>query len=153
MTKRGEIEMWVRDLVANPPEGCVDWPFSMSSNGYGSVRRDGVTTAAHRHVLELAKTISPLKRDAAHTCHNRRCVNPKHLRWATRAENLADRGADGTAQRGAQGPSCVLAEDDVLKIREASKVRGVMPRLAEQYGVAYSTIYAIHRRRSWQHLT
>ena len=153
MIKRGAIELWVLDLVAKPPEGCVDWPFAMSSNGYGSVRRNGTAMSAHHYVLELAKTVSPLKRDAAHSCHNRRCVNPEHLRWATRAENMSDKATDGTAQRGETHPGRVLTEDDVRRIRAASKVRGAMPTLAERYGVSYSTIYAIHRRRAWQHLT
>lgn len=32
-------------------------------------------------------------------CHNRGCVNPRHLRWGTRQDNIADRILDGTNRK------------------------------------------------------
>ena len=55
---------------------------------------------AHRWVLELAVGPPPFDRaEAAHApliCNNPSCVSPKHLRWATHAENMADTVIDGT---------------------------------------------------------
>jgi hypothetical protein len=55
---------------------------------------------AHRYVLTLTAGPPPFPRAvAAHAplvCHNPACVNPRHLRWASQAENAADMKIDGT---------------------------------------------------------
>lgn len=46
----------------------------------------------------------PDKNEAAHSCGNRKCVNPAHLRWATYEENGADKIIHGT-NRGWKHPT------------------------------------------------
>lgn len=49
---------WIEALVASPPDGCVEWPWSVTNTGYGILyyNDDNNTTQAilaHRHTLEL----------------------------------------------------------------------------------------------------
>jgi hypothetical protein len=99
-TPDGEALRFVEYAVAAEATECIPWPYATNIHGYGVVRRDGRLIHAHRLALQLASGITPHRdMDAAHApliCHNRICINPKHLRWATRSENLADKALDGT---------------------------------------------------------
>lgn len=81
-------------------DDCLEWPYARGTNGYGHVHVDGITTTAHRVVLTLHRGDPPDPTlEAVHApivCHNPGCVNPRHLRWATHAENMADTIIDGT---------------------------------------------------------
>lgn len=79
---------------------CWLWTATTSTSGYGRMDVKGKMTMAHRISLEIA-----LGRSigdglfVAHlpvVCHNKLCVNPAHLREATRSENQKDRRLDGT---------------------------------------------------------
>lgn len=79
---------------------CIEWPYSLTPNGYTRTVYNGVRTSAHRVTLELAGGPPPTPEHfAAHApliCHNPKCVNPRHLRWATPKENVHDKAIDGT---------------------------------------------------------
>jgi hypothetical protein len=134
---------------------CVDWPFHLNSAGYGQVRFGGKMMAAHRASLIIHKGEPPFPYlHAAHEptiCHNRQCVNPKHIRWATPKQNMRDRAIDGTQVRlsGESHGASKLSENDVLAIRAADTPQRL---LAAQYGVSIQTISKIQRRERWAHV-
>ena len=99
-TAKGALSAFIAMAAASDTNDCILWPFATTEGGYGVVRALGTT--AHRAVLEAATSPAP-GMDAAHApliCHNRLCVNPRHLRWATRPDNLADTVPDDTHRRG-----------------------------------------------------
>ena len=149
----GEPMAFVERAIDYDDDACLIWPYARSA-GYGALRVDGRVVHAHRVVLERSAGPPPAARmDAAHApviCHERACVNPRHLRWATREENESDKALDGTNPRGSRNGFSRLTESDVLRIVEDSRpVRAI----GKEYGVSHQTVSDIKTGRRWSHVT
>ena len=77
--------------VKHGDNGCLIWTGYKSPDGYGRFRatRDGRSSAkmAHRVAWEHAHGAIPDGMQVDHTCFNRACVNPNHLRLVTNKQN------------------------------------------------------------------
>ncbi|MGL4300061.1 MAG: hypothetical protein ACRCW4_13405 [Candidatus Neomicrothrix subdominans] len=152
-TTRGAAPAFIEMAVASQTDECIIWPYSLTAAGYGRLRINGRVEHATRVVL--TRTVGPAPTpgmEAAHApdiCHNPPCINPRHLRWATRAENDADRLIDGTSNRGEQHGLARLTSDQVLAIRADPRQYKV---LAAEYGISWRTVGAIKERRAWRWL-
>lgn len=125
-------------------DACLIWPFGRNRSGYGVATLDGEFMYIHRQVCLQRHGPAPTEEHiAAHACGrgHEGCCNYRHLRWATRTENEADKWLHGT-----QGRKLTLA--DVLEIRALA---GTMrrPDLARRYGVTTATIKHVVERRTW----
>lgn len=69
-------------------EACWLWTASKKPNGYGQFMMWPKLRYAHRVAFEMTVGEVPSGSDLDHTCHNRACVNPDHLRLTTRKQNL-----------------------------------------------------------------
>jgi len=88
-----EIKAFLQSAISYRGDECLLWPFSRNADGYGTLKGYGKSDLVHRLVCEaICGPAPPLKTDAAHSCGNGHlgCVNPSHLRWATRSENVQD---------------------------------------------------------------
>jgi hypothetical protein len=88
---------------------CWLWT-AYTSNGYGrtAARRHGVQRVflAHRASYHLTGHVIPEGMVLDHTCHNRSCVNPAHLRPVTNKQNMEHRsGAQSDSKTGIRGVS------------------------------------------------
>lgn len=128
-------------------EECLIWPYGLH-NGYGCIEFPGhPTKIASRIVCERIHGPAPSQSmDAAHSCGNRACVNWRHLRWATRRENEADKISHGRTKR---GQASKLSPPDILAIRQSAESSY---SLAPKFGVAASAIRAVRNRRNWRWL-
>jgi len=154
MTALEQLERWTdRSAV----DGC--WPYrgSLAQSGYGKI---GVTLEGGQHMTLLAHRLAwerdhgpiPPRLFICHHCDNPACVRPDHLFIGTPAENSADRDAKGRQSRGTDRWSARLTERDVRDIRHALAHGAKAYVLAEEYGVAGTTISAIRTRTNWKHL-
>lgn len=153
-TPRGALKAFVESAATSATDECIEWPYATTVHGYGVVWWGGRMRHAHRVTLELVAGPPPESgMEAAHAplaCHNRACVNPRHLRWATRDENVADRALDGTNTQGTTNGSVKLTEAQVLAIFRDPRPKSV---IADGFGVTKSHVYSIKRGRSWAWLT
>ncbi len=153
--RRNRCEPWIDAHVAHQGDECLIWPFQrLQNDGRAAVKYRGKQTVAARVMCEKAhgKPPSP-EHEAAHSCGkgHEGCVNPKHLRWATPAENKADQLIHGTRHRGEIHYCSVLTEARVLAIREFAYI---IPRqaIADLFGLKRAHVSKIIRRDSWRHI-
>lgn len=86
--------------VVDPELGpCWLWTAATNQYGYGIYRHEGRVVAAHRLVAEQKYGRLDRATDVDHQCHTPACVNPGHLRKATRSENSAYRNTTTSARR------------------------------------------------------
>jgi hypothetical protein len=150
---RGEARAWALAAAEHAGEECLLWPFSaMMTSGYGAIRiANRKMTGAHRFVCELAKGAPPSsKMDCAHSCGNKLCCNPKHLRWATHLENEADKAAHGTTNAGERNGQAKLSGADVAQIRARYSGGSSGASLSRLYGVSAASISLIVNGHHWR---
>ena len=104
-TKTIAQRLW--DKAIETDEGCWTWRGAVNSKGYGTTTKvkTGPGRAprayAHRMAWEVFNGPIPDGLYVDHVCHNRRCINPEHLRLATPAQNLENRaGAQYNSKTG-----------------------------------------------------
>lgn len=152
MSPRFQVRPFI-DTVVIPFAGddCLKWPFHTRPDGRGEYKVDGCKQLAHRVVCEIAHGQAPTpQHHAAHCCGNGHlgCVNPRHLRWATKSENEKDRALHGTSNRGERHGQSKLSEADIIEIRENAGVV-TQESLAARFGVSRRNIGRIQHRQRW----
>lgn len=148
---QGEPQKWLISVASKPEANeCVLWPYAVGSAGYGVFVESGTQLYTHRLICELTHGPAP-EGDihAAHACGNRLCVNPKHLRWASRSENEQDKVEHGLSNRGERCGTAILTEENVRDIRALLARGGTQREVAEMFGVSEGAINSIHRRQNW----
>ena len=130
-------------------DNCLLWPWYIRPDGYGQATLAGRNFLAHRVSLGIHTGECPLGLEAAHSCRNRACVNPRHLSWKTRLQNDNDKKRDGTSQKG-DGNSCAkLTTEQVLVIREDPRTQR---RIAADYGISQGLVSMIKNKERWAHI-
>ena len=81
-----EDRFWVS---VEKTDGCWNWTSGTDTGGYSKLVVDGRNMSGHRYSFRLHGGVVPKGMFLDHICHNRRCVNPAHLRIASRQQNNA----------------------------------------------------------------
>jgi len=146
---KGSSERFLRQHVSYTSDDCLLWPYRTVPSGYGLAVIGGVQKRASRWMCILAHGEPPsASHEAAHSCGNASCVNPRHLRWATPGENSADRFLHGTDNRGERNGKTSLTAEDVRAIRSAPPD---LEALMRRYGVSKGCISKIRSGARWSH--
>lgn len=129
---------------------CWLWSGTKNQAGYGIFLLPGeIPVRAHRYAYEFFVGRIPRGKIVMHTCDNPPCVNPKHLRIGTRADNNRDTKIKRRHRYGKDNHVTVIPDSDVLKIRERKEPQAV---LATLYGVHQSTICRIRSKKRRQYI-
>ncbi len=140
----GEPKAWLEAHVAHADiHECLTWPFARTDKGYAKFGNNG----AYQAMCEMAHgpRPSPLH-ESAHSCGHGpdACVNPHHLRWATRQENTADRVEHGTFPVGEKWYSAKFTTVEIEQIR-AIGYSMKQADIAELFGTSQSHVSRIIR--------
>jgi hypothetical protein len=141
--QRGEAQAFLQHALSFTEDRCLLWPYAVDGHGYPTLN---CWRKAHAIVCEAEHGPAPDGTEVAHSCGIRRCISRRHVRWDTRAGNLADKLKHGTDMRGEKHHNVALTAESVRAVR-ASDLKGV--ELATRYGVSQQTICDIRKRRSW----
>lgn len=146
---KGSTERWLKEHVDHDGADCLFWPYARNEQGYGTATVGGYYTLAHRHMCILAHGEPPFpKAEAAHFCGGgaNGCVNPKHVRWATRSVNQMDKTLHGTHYVYQQK----VDASDAVAIFNDPRPHSL---IAKDYGCTPSHVGSIKRGRNWGHVT
>jgi hypothetical protein len=125
---------------------CIESIYASNSSGYPVKEVGGKTLYHHRLIAGASKGEVVL-----HTCDNKRCVNPDHLKLGTPAENSADMVSKGRQTKGEDSHLSRLSE---FLVKEIRSVQGDMSsrEAAALFGCSKTNILDIWKRKIWKHV-
>jgi hypothetical protein len=151
MTQIGEARKWFEDHVYLETDECIVWPFGVVTNGYGGIK---IRKSQRVHVLAYKRHYGEIPEGmfVCHgSCHNKLCMNYRHLYLGTNSSNQLDRRRDGTVpdQYGEKNHSVKLSDLDVSKIIEFyDSKKYIQSELADLFGVSqFGISYVLRNRR------
>lgn len=151
-----QAELFWSRVDRRGPDECWNWTRPPRDDGYVYVGVcNGVNRYAHRIAYTLANPGVRLGRHdiVRHTCDNRRCCNPAHLRLGTQADNIDDKVAKGRQARGAQIGSAKVTDEVVRELVAKYAAGGTSSvKLAREYGLSKATVLRILRGEYWAHV-
>lgn len=132
-------------------DGCWNWKKGCKEFGYGQFRNfeTGKMETAHRISYKTFKGIIPNEAFVCHSCDNPKCCNPEHLWIGNCKENMQDAQNKGRTLKGNTFRAKISAME-VMKIRQEYNCKFGYRKLGKKYGVHWSNIRAIIKKRSWK---
>lgn len=151
-TEQGAPLAWLREAAASVGRvDCLIWPYAQAA-GYGSINIGGKRYGVHRLVCEMAHGPAGDGVEAAHACGNPACCNPEHLRWATPAENSADKKLHGTQPVGERVGGSRFKDADVLEMRRLRRTGMTFREIANRFNHDIGATRRIIVGETWSHL-
>lgn len=152
-----------KDIITKLTEkGCMEViSHPLHTNGYpvsylpyycpdGPKRIRQKQMCIHRYVYALHHGPIPKGMYVMHTCDNRLCINPSHLKLGTHLDNMADKFQKN---RHAKGDTCgrrKINSDDVRQIlADTTKTHA---ELAKQFNISRPQVTKIKGRKTWSYL-
>lgn len=146
----------IEEIKANcfvTPNHCWEWQ-GIRRKGYATYSYKHRSFGVHRITCFLAHGEPSDGDNALHSCDNRACVNPAHLRWGTQLENIQDAISRKrwAAKRGTKNGRAKINEDVVRAIRAIYGTGPTILQIAELYGISNQMVSRIIAGKAWQHV-
>jgi hypothetical protein len=145
-------------VMAGDPDACWEWGGSRTAKGYGGffvTRTRKVMAQRVAYCLHAGVGLESLDGLVVmHKCDNPPCCNPSHLVLGSQSDNINDMFAKGRGviRKGQLATRAKLSPSDVVAIRAAYAAGDGVVALGRRYGVHYSSIIGIVKRRYWGHV-
>jgi len=141
---------WDNIEKPNGNNGCWIWQGWVRPNGYGSITVDGISHMPHRLAYQLKYGEIPEGLMVLHSCNNRLCMNPTHLRIGYHQDNMDDMTRADRQAKGSRNGAAKLTEDEVFEIKALLR-RNVhtYKEIGDMYGMSRSAIKDIKTGRTW----
>lgn len=145
---------YAKKVAAGKPDECWPWRASLTGVGYGQLVVRQCHYAAHRVAYTLAHGAIPQGAFVLHSCDNRCCCNPAHLRLGTAADNTHDmmmRGRRrGGPRSGEANHAAKLTRAQVDQIRARYTAGGVSQhQLSAEYAITQAHVWRIVHMQVW----
>lgn len=150
--------------------GCWIWKGHKTRLGYGGFSLRGKWISAHRLSFLLHGGIFTQENQCVlHSCNDRACVNPAHLRAGSHLDNMRDLMKSGNHKapsgaqhgtrlhpdrvaRGERIANAKLTADSVREIRRLTSQGVILKDVARMFGVSVYPIYCIRKGIAWKHV-
>ena len=153
-----DIDRFWSKVDVKGPNDCWEWTTTLYVDGYGQFMINKTSRRAHRISYQLANNTIPNKMVVMHTCDNRKCVNPSHLKLGTQKDNIHDMMNKGRKpkihRQGTLNGRAVLDENAIKFIRQHGiKGRGGnVAELANKFNISSTQILGIISNKFWKHV-
>jgi hypothetical protein len=136
-----------------PNGACWEWR-GYSPRGYGRMTIQIKMYPVHRLSYVMTNGALAAALYVLHSCDNRACVNPDHLRAGTAKDNMADciaRGRRWTGNhRGNSNGRAKVNEESAREIRALYATGGhTQTELAELFSITQTAVSLIVRNKRW----
>lgn len=132
-------------------DGCLEWTrYINPRNGYGQVSLNQI----ERFTLELPRVVTvprlmctldhgpaPLGCVVLHSCDNKPCFDPAHLRWGTQAENNREAWERARQIKGEGHHQAKVSDEMVREVIRRARAGESVYDLAAEHGMEWSTVY------------
>jgi hypothetical protein len=136
------------------PQECWPWLGSMR-NGYGAIKHEHGVLGTHVVAFVIANGAVPDGLIVTHSCDNRACCNPSHLKAGTFADNVVEMNERRriTAPRGEETHNAKLT-DELVRLIWAFRASGMSRyKIASALGINEWTVKGVLGRKTWRHVT
>lgn len=143
---------WAKVEFAEQDE-CWVWQSATTAGKYGLFWLNGRSVLATHVAFFLANGFIDLSLDVLHSCDYPICVNARHLKQGTAAENSQEAVQRNRMPKGSQKTQAKLNEEKVLEMRLKFQQRSITYKsLAAEYGVSSKTAQQAIKGDTWQHI-
>lgn len=133
--------------------GCWEWIGSLHNDGYAAWNTGGRQIKVHRASYLLNVGPVPKKRFVVHSCRNRQCVNPEHLKLVDFKGLYQHNLETGNVARGERNGYSILTAKKVRRIRRLAETGKYTHRqIGNMMGCCQSNVTCIINRTYWAHI-
>lgn len=155
-----EARFWSHVYNRDQEGECWPWTgttVTVRNLSRGILRWDSIQQQAHRVAWQITHGPIPAGSVIYHTCDNPICVNVKHLRCGTQANNIKDMVAKDRQRfsnltRGERNPNAKLTKEAVAEIRQLAAEGIPRKEIAVKFNISRGHTNNIIRRVVWKHI-